>query len=103
MPRLGIEAICYDTDMSKEMAIIALGVWLFIVPYLGVPGSWRTVLLLLTGVALVVLGLFLRADSLWVRSRRSEHNTFVENGFASAPPHGGNHEHELKEGIGPLN
>jgi len=87
--------------MSKEMAVIALGVWLVIVPYLGVPGSWRTVLLLLTGVALVVLGLFLRADSLLVRSRKSEHHSFVENGFTQS--HSDHLEHEHKEGIGSLN
>ncbi|MBI2004539.1 hypothetical protein HYS79_00015 [Patescibacteria group bacterium] len=89
--------------MSKEMAVIALGVWLVVVPYLGVPGSWRTVLLLLTGVALVVLGLFLRADSLWVRGRKNEHHSFVENGFTATPPHSDSHEHEHKEGIGSLN
>lgn len=84
------------------MLVIALGVWVVIIPYLGVPGSWRTVLLIGTGILLIIIGLFLRTDSLGRGTRRGVHHSFVENGFASTA-HGEHHHHEHKGGIGSLN
>lgn len=81
--------------MSKEMAVIALGFWVVLVPYLGVPGSWRTVILILTGMGLVALGFFLRSETI-VRGRGGSAESFVEH----VPP-AVSHEH--KEGINSLN
>lgn len=50
--------------MSKEMTVIALGVWIVVLPYLGIYRSWLTVLMVLTGIALMVIGFLLRGDSL---------------------------------------
>lgn len=85
--------------MSKEILVIVLGVWVAIVPYLGVPGSWRTGILILSGIALIVLGFFLRADALSHHARRSKHHLFVENVDAAdelhpKDPHYGNQEKE---------
>jgi len=48
--------------MSKEMLVIALGAWVIVLPYLGVYRSWLTVLLVLTGIALMVVGFLLRGE-----------------------------------------
>ncbi len=48
--------------MSKEMAVVALGVWIVVMPYLGIYRSWLTICLVLTGVALMVLGFLLRGE-----------------------------------------
>jgi len=66
--------------MSKEMAVIAFGIWVIIIPYLGIPGEWRTILTVVTGAVLIILGFFLRAEMLSRGSRHSNHHTFVENG-----------------------
>jgi hypothetical protein len=87
--------------MSKEMTVITLGIWIIVVPYLGVPGSWRTTLIVLTGVGLIVLGFFLRAEALSRGPRRGSSHSFVENSPSSTQEHLPHHEH--KEGIGPLN
>lgn len=50
--------------MSKEIGVIALGIWVFILPFVGVPGSWKGILLMATGVALAMLGFFLRAETM---------------------------------------
>lgn len=50
--------------MSKEMSIIALGVWVIVMPYLGIYRSWLTILMVLTGIALMVLGFLLRGETL---------------------------------------
>lgn len=86
--------------MSKEMTVVALGIWILILPYLGVPGSWRTTLLALTGVGLIVLGFFLRAEVLSRGGRHGSHHSFVENSATSAQEH---HSHDRKEGINSLN
>ncbi len=65
--------------MSKEMSIILLGVWVVIVPYLGVPESWRTLLLVLSGIAVVVIGLLLRGETLSRGVGENINHPFVEH------------------------
>lgn len=88
--------------MSKETAVIALGIWAILLPYLGVPRAWLTILLVLTGLGLVILGFLLRAEILSRGVRRHTHNHFVEH-----VPHGGESapevSHERKERINSLN
>lgn len=90
--------------MSKETGIIVLGVWVVIVPYLGVPGSWRTVLLVLSGAGIAVLGFLLRGEAMskgpraHSRGRRASHS-FVEH----IPPTAETPAEPLHEGINSLN
>lgn len=41
---------------SKEKSIIITGVWLIIMPYLGIPRSFKSFLTVLSGIVLVYLG-----------------------------------------------
>lgn len=88
--------------MSKESTIIALGVWAIVLPYLGVPRTWLTILLVLTGLALVIIGFLLRAETLARGGRKHAHNHFIEH-----MPHGetpvAQESHERKERINSLN
>lgn len=84
--------------MSKETAIILLGIWIVVVPQLGVPMPWRTVLLTVSGLLLIVIGLYLRAES---RSRPGavrRDQSFVENTVAADNAH-----EPTKGGINSLN
>ena len=87
--------------MSKEMTVIVLGIWVVVVPYLGIPGAWRTALLVLTGIGIALVGFILRGEALGRPDRPgsagSQHSTFVEN---TAQP---TEAHEQKEGISELN
>lgn len=66
--------------MSKEMTVLVLGFWVLVLPYLGIPGSWRTVFLVVTGLALVTLGFLMRGEKIGgVRTKRTERHPFVEN------------------------
>ena len=78
--------------MSKEMTVVALGVWVVIVPYLGVPGSWRTAILVLSGIGIALVGLLLRGERL--ARGGTESRSFAE----SAPE-----SYEQKEGITSFN
>ncbi len=60
------------------MGIILLGIWIIIVPYLGIPDSWRTLLIALSGIAIAVLGLLLRGETLSRGQRGSNSRPFVE-------------------------
>ncbi len=84
--------------MSKEMAVIAFGIWVIVIPYLGVPGEWRTVLTVITGGALIALGFFLRAEMLSRGRRRDSGHHFVEN-----VPGASQHAHDQQERIHSLN
>jgi len=68
--------------MSKETAVIVLGVWIIILPFLGFPESWRVLFFVLSGGGLAVLGFFLRTEAL-ERGGRSLRQTgsrpFTEN------------------------
>lgn len=84
--------------MSKEMTIIALGIWIIIVPYLGVPGSWRTAILVLSGLGIAVTGFLLRGEAI-ARGGSATNRTsrsFVESAVSAEP-------HEEPEGINSLN
>ncbi len=72
--------------MSKEMGVILLGLLNIVIAtnLLGVPGSWRDVLLVASGLGLMGLGFLLRAE---VLSRGSSHSSFVENSAPVAPVH----------------
>lgn len=80
--------------MSKEMTVIVLGLLVAATPYLGIPGSWKTILLVLAGFGIAVAGFLLRGEAL---SRSNKHNHFVENSAPMAHPTHRDH------GIGSLN
>ena len=84
--------------------VIALGLWIIVVrTLLGIPGSWQTVIFVLTGVLLAVIGFLLRGEALSraatrpSRPERAGAYTFVEN----ESPASAVHDH--KEGITSLN
>lgn len=88
--------------MSKETAVVALGVWAIVLPYLGVPRVWLTILMVITGIGLIVIGFLLRAEVLSRgRHHATRHATFVESIPEETAHHEGNHEH--KERINSLN
>jgi hypothetical protein len=70
--------------MSKEMTVIALGVLVAVTPYLGIPGSWKTVVLVLAGLCLAGAGFLLRGEAL-ARTTGYGHNHFVENAAPTTP------------------
>ncbi len=81
--------------MSKEMTVIVLGALVVITPYLGLPGSWKTVILVLSGATLAGVGFLLRGEAL-ARSSMHGRGHFVENSAPAAAP-------TRDHGIGPLN
>ena len=87
--------------MSKEMIVIGLGAWVILVTQLGIPGPWRTTLLIITGIVLMIIGFLLRTEVLNRPQGSSKHprQTFTEN----AAPSVLNLEHEQKERINSLN
>ena len=84
--------------MSREMTIIVLGVWVAIVPYLGFPSSWRTVLLVLTGLGIATTGFLLRARVVKRGTENNNNRFFVDNGHEEHHP-----DHGHKETINSLN
>jgi len=66
--------------MSKETAVITLGFLVIIMPFLGFPEAWRTGFIFIFGVALVVVGFFLRTE--FMARRRKEggvDSSYMEN------------------------
>jgi hypothetical protein len=87
--------------MSKEMTIIALGIWIIITPYLGVPGSWRTVLLVLSGLGIAVTGFLLRGESIARGAGSRTSRSYVESPATPQSLH--EPAHEDSQGINSLN
>lgn len=80
--------------MSKEMTVIALGALVAVTPYLGIPGSWKTAVLVLAGLAIAGAGFLLRGEAIARAAGRGQGH-FVEN---AGPAHT-HHDH----GTNPLN
>jgi len=89
--------------MSKEVAVITLGIWAIIMPYLGIPRAWLTMLLVLTGLGLMVLGFLLRAEALSRGPRPvNRHSPFVEH-IPHTEKEVHQENHERKERLNSLN
>lgn len=43
----------------NEKAVIISGIWIVVLPYTGFPSSWKTVLLIITGLVLIYIGIAL--------------------------------------------
>ncbi len=46
-------------NTTKEKIVICLGVWIIVLPFLGFPESWKSVLFVLTGIVLAYVGALL--------------------------------------------
>ncbi len=67
--------------MSKEMGVILLGLVIIVTPFLGIPGSWKTAVIVIAGLGVMLLGFLLRGQLL-TRSGHTaspESHPFVEN------------------------
>ena len=71
--------------MSKETAIILLGLVVVLTPLSGFPESWRAALIFLAGAGVFAIGCSMRMKGISMRTR---HNTFTESrgGFDDAEP-----------------
>jgi hypothetical protein len=71
--------------MSKDLIVIILGILVAIMPFLGFPRSWETIIFLISGLIIAILGLILRGKLIAYSSRMfsSEKRTdaYVENGM----------------------
>ncbi|MBI2610953.1 hypothetical protein HYW60_03385 [Candidatus Kaiserbacteria bacterium] len=64
--------------MTLDALVMLAGAFVAVLPFLGLPNSWDTVLLFLVGMALVGLGIVLRRR-LGSTLKRSSGEAFVEN------------------------
>ena len=69
--------------MTKDLVIIALGIWVAVLPFLGFPNSWDRIFLVITGLSISVLMFLLRRDFFAyverLRRRKRQTETYVEN------------------------
>ncbi len=77
--------------MSKGATILVLGFLLAFLPFTGFPTGFKTVLAVVFGLVIMILGFLVRQERLWLlRAISGEHKTdaYTENGasYASATP-----------------
>lgn len=72
--------------MSKEMTLIVLGLFVAILPFLGIFTSWKTPLFVLAGLGVMLLGFLLRGEVIMQSAprERTENHPFVESGDVAA-------------------
>lgn len=69
--------------MSKYTIIITLAIWIIILPFLGFPGFWKTLLLVLSGLGVIVFTLLARSESSngnYFRSGGNGADAYIDNG-----------------------
>jgi len=64
--------------MRKEKTLFIIGLWVMVLPFLGFPGTWKTVLFILTGVSLVYLGYLFYMEAK-ARLASDETKSFIDN------------------------
>ncbi len=72
--------------MGKKLWLLVLGLGVAVVPFLGLPGSWKSFLTVALGLAVAILAFLdrqeeIRRDSL---KPREGSGVFVENGAAAS-------------------
>ena len=67
--------------MTLDALIMLAGAFVAILPFLGFPNNWDTVLLFIAGVLIIVLGIVVRREKNTGDGTPTQHNgdTFVEN------------------------
>ncbi|MEK7208356.1 MAG: hypothetical protein AAB699_02280 [Patescibacteria group bacterium] len=55
-----MRSLYYNAVVREHTRYIWLGVWLFTVPFLGIPGTWKQTLTALTALVLIGAALFAR-------------------------------------------
>jgi hypothetical protein len=68
--------------MRKARTVLILGIWVAILPYLGFPDSWKTVLFTLSGLGLVYLSILMFKENKKVEKTAEQiFDNFSENNF----------------------
>lgn len=75
--------------MTLDTLIMLAGAFVAVLPFLGFPNSWDTVLLFLAGVFIIGLGIVVRRRTSSRLGPRGNGETFVENLPASGARAGG--------------
>jgi len=67
--------------MTLDALIMLAGAFVAILPFLGFPNNWDTVLLFIAGVLIIVLGIVVRREKNTSDGTPTQHSgdTFVEN------------------------
>ncbi|HLP86347.1 MAG TPA: hypothetical protein VK153_00490 [Candidatus Paceibacterota bacterium] len=66
--------------MRKEKTLFIIGLWVAALPFLGFPNSWRKVLFLLTGFAIMYLAyLFYLEVKIRLSKDISQSKSFIDN------------------------
>lgn len=66
--------------MRKEKTLLIIGVWVMVLPFLGFTSTWRQVLFLITGLAIIYLAyLFYLEHKRRMHKDISRSKTFIDN------------------------
>lgn len=66
--------------MRKEKTLFIIGLWIIVLPFLGFPGTWKTVILILTGLSLIYLGyLFYVEAKHYLSKNENQAKSFIDN------------------------
>ncbi len=68
--------------MINRRSTFFLGIFIFIIPFLGVPSSWRTTFIVLSGIILIILSLKITLPKKSLKSRIKKEkvtSVFVES------------------------
>ncbi len=75
--------------MSKKLYILAFGVTIALVQFLGIPGTWKSAIAVVLGTAIAVLAFLVKQEEIRKESPRARSGeAYAEN----VPADGGAHE-----------
>ena len=70
----------YNTKMRKEKTLLIIGLWVAVLSFMGFPNTWRKVLFLITGLAIMYLAyLFYLEYKARISRDINQSKTFVDN------------------------
>jgi len=67
--------------MRKEKTLFIIGLWVIVLPFLGFPGLWKTIIFILTGLILIYLGylFYMEAKNRLAKIEENQTKLFIDN------------------------
>ncbi len=66
--------------MRKERTLLIIGLWVALLPYFGFPDTWRKILFIISGIAIVYLSyLFYKEASIRLSKEENRVKSFTDN------------------------
>lgn len=61
---------------NKNNILAVIGIWIVLIPFLGFPGSWKNIIIIVSGLIIAGISYFLNTSEVSQNDRKSKNDSF---------------------------